>query len=97
MHSEALICLAAMFVFLAAIQCILSLLIILSVVLQKGARDSLGGLKSNPSMMPEETNRFLLRVTTALVALFFINSILLAKVSCQSTTRIAARIIERLC
>lgn len=71
------------FSFLLVVQCALSLLTLTAVALQRGGRDVLGGLRSNPAAMPEETNRFLLKVTTVLVALFFLNSLLLAKLSCK--------------
>jgi protein translocase SecG subunit len=71
------------FSFLLIVQCALALLMLIAVALQKGASDMLGGLKSSPTLMPEETNKFLLRVTTVLVVLFFFNSLLLAKLSCK--------------
>ena len=53
-------------------------------LLQKTGKESLGGLKTDLMGTPETGSRFLTRATAILVTLFFINSIVLANVSCKA-------------
>ncbi|QEK39539.1 preprotein translocase subunit SecG [Candidatus Sneabacter namystus] len=63
------------------VQCTLSVLIILAVILQKSSSDTTGGLVSDPSATSDLTNKFLLIITAILVSAFFINALILAKLS----------------
>ncbi len=65
-------------------QCSISILIVFAVLLQKTGKESLGGLKTDLMGTPETGNRFLTRTTAILVTLFFINSVMLANVSCKA-------------
>ncbi len=73
-----------MFNFLLILQCSISVLVIFAVLLQKTGKESLGGLKTDLMNTPETSNRFLTRTTAVLVALFFLNSVMLANVSCNA-------------
>jgi preprotein translocase subunit SecG len=75
-----------MFTFLLILQCSISVLIIFAVLLQKTGKESLGGLKTDLMGTPETSSRFLTRATAILVTLFFINSIVLANISCRAKT-----------
>ena len=72
-----------MFFSLLILQCSLSVLIILSILLQKSGKESMGGLKVDPMGMPESTNRFLVKITSIFIGAFFVNAIILANLSCK--------------
>jgi preprotein translocase subunit SecG len=72
-----------MFNFLLIAQCSISFLILSAVLLQKTGKESLGGLKTDLGT-PSASNSFLSKITAVLVTLFFINSLMLANVSCKT-------------
>lgn len=73
-----------MFNFLLILQCFLAALILFAVLLQKTGREGLGGLKTDPMSNQESSSNFLVKVTAILVAIFFLNSLFLANLSCKA-------------